>query len=115
MRKGGADQAHSTTPSYSSLVAGGVSLGQTPLESGAAHGQGFHDAAHPFRYSREQMLNVWKDGGMQKGALGAEVARWPGIVRDTISEPAGLRELTQEEKKVRHLTFSIRDPLGACS
>lgn len=53
----------------------------------------------PFRYSKEQMLHVWKDGGGQ-GALNLEVERWPGIVRQVAVEPAGLREWTIEERKV---------------
>lgn len=58
------------------------------------------------------MLNVWKEGGANRGVLGAEVARWPGIVCDTITEPVGLRELTADEKKARpfsSLRYS-RDP-----
>jgi len=62
------------------------------------------------------MLVVWKEGGPNKSVLGAEVARWPGIVRDTITEPVGLRELTVEEKKARAIpSFALltRRPCGA--
>ncbi len=58
-----------------------------------------NDARLPFRYSKEQMLHVWKDGGGQ-GALNLEVERWPGIVRQAPVGPAGLKEWTMEERKV---------------
>jgi hypothetical protein len=116
VRKGSADHPHSAAPSYSSLLSGGASPASAALDSGAASGQGFQDAAHPFRYSKEQMLVVWKESGPNKSVLGAEVARWPGIVRDTITEPVGLRELTAEEKKARAIPYFAlltRCPCGA--
>jgi hypothetical protein len=60
------------------------------------------------------MLTVWKEGGAHKGVLGAEVARWPGIICDTVTEPVGLRELTAEEKKARaiYLALLTRPPVG---
>jgi PERQ amino acid-rich with GYF domain-containing protein len=57
------------------------------------------DEAHPFRYSREELLRIYKEGG-GKGGLGLEVERWEGIVREVGSEPIGLREMTEAEKKV---------------
>jgi hypothetical protein len=58
------------------------------------------DDTLPFRYSKEQMLAVWKNGGGQ-GELGLEVERWQGIVREIADEPMGLKEFSSEEKKVR--------------
>ncbi|KAF8326028.1 uncharacterized protein EI90DRAFT_3071218, partial [Cantharellus anzutake] len=81
---------------YSSLVAGSdVSPGQNV---GGAKLDDDDDARLPFRYSKEQMLQVWRDGGGQ-GELNIEVERWPGIVRELVVEPAGLREWTAEERK----------------
>ncbi|KAJ7293786.1 hypothetical protein C8J57DRAFT_1269996 [Mycena rebaudengoi] len=57
------------------------------------------DEAHPFRYSRDDMLKIYRDGG-GKGGLGLEVERWEGIVRDVGSEPVGLREMGENEKKL---------------
>ncbi|KAJ7139677.1 hypothetical protein C8R44DRAFT_309565 [Mycena epipterygia] len=57
------------------------------------------DEAHPFRYSRDEMLKIYRDGG-GKGGLGLEVERWDGIVREVGSEPVGLREMGENEKKL---------------
>ena len=57
------------------------------------------DETHPFRYSKEDMLRIYKEGG-GKGGLGLEVERWEGVVRENGSEPAGLREMSEGEKKV---------------
>lgn len=58
-----------------------------------------HDETHPFRYSKEEMLRIFKEGG-GKGGLGLEVERWEGVVRENGSEPVGLREMSEGEKKV---------------
>ncbi|KII94435.1 hypothetical protein PLICRDRAFT_695434 [Plicaturopsis crispa FD-325 SS-3] len=57
------------------------------------------DESHPFRYSKEEMLRIYKEGG-GKGGLGLEVERWEGIVRENGSEPVGLREMSDAEKKL---------------
>ncbi|KAJ7655269.1 hypothetical protein DFH06DRAFT_496661 [Mycena polygramma] len=57
------------------------------------------DDAHPFRYSREDMLKIYRDGG-GKGGLGLEVERYEGIVREAASDPVGLREMGENEKKL---------------
>ncbi|KAJ6604179.1 hypothetical protein DFH09DRAFT_300736 [Mycena vulgaris] len=57
------------------------------------------DETHPFRYSRDEMLKIYRDGG-GKGGLGLEVERWDGIVREVGSEPVGLREMGENEKKL---------------
>ena len=74
--------------SYSSLLSG-----TTPPPDNQS------DDTFPFRYSKEQMLAVWRNGGGQ-GELGLEVERWPGIVREIADEPMGFKEFTPDEKKV---------------
>jgi PERQ amino acid-rich with GYF domain-containing protein len=58
------------------------------------------DETHPFRYSKDEMLRIYKEGG-GKGGLGLEVERWEGVVREVYSEPTSLREMGEAEKKVR--------------
>ncbi|KDN34611.1 hypothetical protein RSAG8_12310, partial [Rhizoctonia solani AG-8 WAC10335] len=57
------------------------------------------DENYPFRYSKEQLLRVWKDGG-GRGGIGLEVERWPGIVKEVGGEPQGVKEMTPEERKI---------------
>ncbi|EIW86395.1 hypothetical protein CONPUDRAFT_148488 [Coniophora puteana RWD-64-598 SS2] len=82
---------HSTSPSgastYSALV--------TP----AAPEPETRDESHPFRYSKEEMLRIYREGG-GRGGLGLEVERHEGIVREVGGEPTGLRELSDAEKKL---------------
>lgn len=83
-----------TGSSYSSLLAS-----PAPPEP-------LSDSSNPFRYSREQMYNVWKNGGGQ-GELGLEVERWPGIVREDAIQPLGLTEYSPDEKRVCVSSSSI--------
>lgn len=89
----GSNQNNSPAPpgasSYSSLVTPPVSSGQTK-----------RDIVHPFKYSRDEMLQVWKDGG-GSSTLPIEVERWEGIVREVAGDPVCLREFSETEKKVR--------------
>lgn len=62
--------------------------------------QAERDLAHPFKYSRDEILQVWKDGG-GRGPLPIEVEMWEGVVREMAGEPACLHELTEAEKKVK--------------
>ncbi|KAI0961032.1 hypothetical protein AcV7_000246 [Taiwanofungus camphoratus] len=57
------------------------------------------DVAHPFRYSREEMLRIYREGG-GRGGLGLEVERWEGIVREVGCDPIGLKEMSETEKKI---------------
>ncbi|KAI0358935.1 hypothetical protein OH77DRAFT_1448163 [Trametes cingulata] len=57
------------------------------------------DDAHPFRYSKEEMLRIYKEGG-GRGGLGLEVERWEGIVREIGYDPIGLKEMSEAEKKL---------------
>jgi PERQ amino acid-rich with GYF domain-containing protein len=58
------------------------------------------DEAHPFRYSKEELLRIYGEGG-GRGGLGLEVERWEGVVREVGSEPVALREMSEAEKKVK--------------
>jgi PERQ amino acid-rich with GYF domain-containing protein len=57
------------------------------------------DDSHPFRYSKEELLRIFREGG-GKGGLGLEVERWEGVVREVGNDPVGLREMSENEKKV---------------
>jgi PERQ amino acid-rich with GYF domain-containing protein len=57
------------------------------------------DSAHPFRYAKEDILQVWRDGGGRTG-LGLEVERWEGIIRECAGEPIGIKDLSDSERKV---------------
>ncbi|KAG2368205.1 hypothetical protein BDR07DRAFT_1391499 [Suillus spraguei] len=57
------------------------------------------DECRPFRYSKEAMLRIYKEGS-GRGGLGLEVERWEGIVHEVSSEPTGLREMSDAEKKL---------------
>ncbi|KAI9572769.1 hypothetical protein HD554DRAFT_2285310 [Boletus coccyginus] len=57
------------------------------------------DESRPFRYTKEEMLRIYKEGG-GRGGLNLEVERWDGIVRDVSNEPTGLREMSEVEKKL---------------
>lgn len=82
---------------YSALV--------TPANNPPPEGR---DVAHPFRYSKEEMLRIFKEGG-GRGGLGLEVERWEGIVREVGYDPVGLKDMGDTEKKVRSFsTFSTR-------
>ncbi|KAG6381373.1 acetyl-coenzyme A transporter 1-domain-containing protein [Boletus reticuloceps] len=57
------------------------------------------DESRPFRYNKDEMLRIYKEGG-GRGGLNLEVERWEGIVRDVGAEPVGLREMSEVEKKL---------------
>ncbi|KAF9473191.1 hypothetical protein BDN70DRAFT_886092 [Pholiota conissans] len=56
------------------------------------------DDVHPFRYSKEELVRIYQEGG--KGGLGLEVERWEGVVREAGAEPVALREMSEAEKKL---------------
>ncbi|CUA68164.1 GYF domain-containing protein mpd2 [Schizosaccharomyces pombe 972h-] [Rhizoctonia solani] len=68
------------------------------------------DENYPFRYSKEQLLRVWKDG-RGRGGLGLEVERWPGIVREVGGEPQGVKEMTPEERKLFSIGVNSDPPI----
>lgn len=84
-----ATPAAAATSTYSALVA---PASQPPPEK--------PDLSHPFRYSKEDMIRIYKEGG-GKGGLGLEVERWEGIVREVGSDPIALKEMSDADKKVR--------------
>jgi PERQ amino acid-rich with GYF domain-containing protein len=57
------------------------------------------DAVNPFKYSRDEMFRIYKEGGTKAG-LGLEVERWEGVVREVGSDPIGLKEMSEADKKV---------------
>ena len=57
------------------------------------------DEAHPFRYSKDELLKIYQESA-GKGGLGLEVERWEGVVREIGGEPVALREMTDTERKV---------------
>ncbi|KAJ3910413.1 hypothetical protein F5879DRAFT_929457 [Lentinula edodes] len=77
-----------TASTYSSLLTTTVAA---PAEN--------KDEAHPFRYTKEEMLRIYREGG-GKGGLGLEVERWDGVVRETVTDPIGLKEIGEAEKKL---------------
>ncbi|ETW87633.1 hypothetical protein HETIRDRAFT_431920 [Heterobasidion irregulare TC 32-1] len=74
--------------SYSSLVTTTLNM---PQEKS--------DTAHPFRYSKDELLKIYKEGG-GRGGLGLEVERWEGVVREVGSEPIAMKEWTDAERKL---------------
>ena len=85
------------TSTYSALV--------TPTSNPPPQRQ---DASNPFRYSKEEMLRIYKEGG-GRGGLGLEVERWEGIVREVGCEPVGSKEMSESEKKVRARVHRVDD------
>ncbi|KIK70410.1 hypothetical protein GYMLUDRAFT_32416 [Collybiopsis luxurians FD-317 M1] len=77
-----------TASTYSSLLS---AVAAAPTEN--------KDEAHPFRYSKEEMLRIYREGGGKSG-LGLEVERWDGVVRETGIDPIGLKEMGEAEKKL---------------
>jgi PERQ amino acid-rich with GYF domain-containing protein len=73
------------------------------------------DDPNPFRYSKDEMLGIYKEGNV-KIQLALEVERWDGVVREVPSDPVGLREMDEVEKKVdnscrhMHYPFAHRMP-----
>ncbi|KAH6916760.1 hypothetical protein BKA70DRAFT_311024 [Coprinopsis sp. MPI-PUGE-AT-0042] len=56
------------------------------------------DDAHPFRYTKEELLRIYKES--PKAGLGLEVERWEGVVREISIDPVALREMSDGEKKL---------------
>lgn len=59
--------------------------------------------SRPFKFSKEDLLRIYKEGG-GRGGLGLEVERWEGIVREVGSDPVGLKDMSEGEKKVQLLS-----------
>lgn len=63
------------------------------------------DETHPFRYTKEDMLRIYRENG-GKSDLGLEVERWEGVVREVGADPVALRDMSDAEKKVR-VSFNL--------
>lgn len=82
--------------SYSALV--------TPVSNPAPERR---DTSNPFRYSREELLRIYKEGG-GRGGLGLEVERWEGIVREVGYDPVAMKDMSEAEKKVTIGVYGMR-------
>ncbi|KAH8120423.1 hypothetical protein DFH11DRAFT_1757206 [Phellopilus nigrolimitatus] len=87
------------TPSNGSHAPPGASSYSALVTPPAPPVQLKRDVAHPFRYSRDEMLQIWSNGG-GRGPLPIEVERWEGVVREAAGEPVCLCELSEAEKKL---------------
>jgi len=67
------------TSSYSTSVTSGVVYPEK------------RDCGHPLRYSKEEIIRIYQEG--VRTALGPEVERWEGIIRETAADPIGTREM----------------------
>ena len=69
------------------------------------------DVAHPFKYSKDDMLRIWREGGGGHD-LPIEVERWEGVVREAGGEPICSKNMSEAEKRVRcSLCFEVRGVL----
>lgn len=107
----GATPAASTYSSLLSSAAYETNRTSVPLQDGGGQqGQIGATAAaaaalNPFKYTKEEMLQVWRLGG-GCGGLGLEVEQWEGVVKEMGGEPIGLRDMTEGERKVCVSFFS---------
>ncbi|TFK76721.1 hypothetical protein BDN72DRAFT_884418 [Pluteus cervinus] len=90
---------HPPSPPPTAPSASGASTYSATVSSAPPTQPEKHDETHPFRYTKEDLLRIYREGG-GKGGLGLEVERWEGVVREIGSEPIGLREITETEKKL---------------
>lgn len=56
------------------------------------------DGGQGLRYTRDELIQIWKDGS--RGELSPEVERWDGVVGDDPHDPAGLHDMDEHEKKL---------------
>ncbi|EJU00941.1 hypothetical protein DACRYDRAFT_22798, partial [Dacryopinax primogenitus] len=78
--------------SYSSILS---DFGQGPITPVTGLEE---DGNRPFRYSKEQMVSVWRDGG-GRGDLPIDVERWEGVTQEEGREPEAVREWNDEERR----------------
>lgn len=103
------DDANGATPHPSALSYSSVIRDQAALANGppVQEQPGFADAAHPFRYSKGYMLGLWSDNKDRE--LPIEFERWEVIFRPDGGMPAGLKDMDEVEKRVRHVASGPRD------
>jgi hypothetical protein len=95
------------SPPLTSATAGlGLSAYSTLVSATPPSSSEAGDDTHPFRYSKDELLRIYQEGG-GKGGLGLEVERWEGVVREPGSEPIALREMSETEKKVRRIFVGL--------
>jgi len=70
------------------------------VTSGAVHSEK-RDGGHTLRYSKEEMIRVYREG--VKTTLGPEVECWDGIIREIGADPIGTKEMSDMEKRVSTL------------
>lgn len=70
------------------------------VTSGAVHSEK-QDRRHPFRYSKEEMIRIYREG--VKETPGPEVERWDGILSEIGADPVGTKEMSDVEKRVSTL------------
>ncbi|PVF94393.1 hypothetical protein CPB86DRAFT_47034 [Serendipita vermifera] len=91
-----------STAAYSSvLTPASTTQGGKYSPSVNSDATGLHD---PFRYSREDMISIWRVGATTHGGpgwkLGIEVERHEGVVIDVETTPSCAREMTEAEIKL---------------
>ncbi|KZV95601.1 hypothetical protein EXIGLDRAFT_834204 [Exidia glandulosa HHB12029] len=99
----------------SPLLEGSPGTGTGSLGTGSpAHSYSYSLLATPasnrpgdvsFKYSREEMLQIYKDA-VSRPELSAEVERWDGVVNEDAHEPVGLHDMDEVEKKLFSLTLN---------
>lgn len=72
------------------------------------------EAEHPFRYSKAQILGQWDEAKVQERPIEFMQMAEEGsvLVSKSVVRPAGLREPTELEKKVRFRTSLCRILIG---
>lgn len=90
---------------YSSLLSSDSHNHALNAAYASANNSSIAAGGNPFKYSKEEMLQVWREGG-GRGPLGLEVELWEGVVKEVGGEPVGIREMSDAEKKVR-ISFSL--------
>ncbi|KZP00736.1 hypothetical protein CALVIDRAFT_210404 [Calocera viscosa TUFC12733] len=87
-------ETEARSSSYSSILS---DFGQGPVTPVMGLEE---DGGRPFRYSKEQMVAVWRDGG-GRGDLPIDVERWEGVTQEEGREPEAVRDWNDEERRVR--------------
>lgn len=88
----------SPPPGSAGLSSGASILGTSHSQNSLLHPEK-RDDAHPYRYTKEDMLKIYREHSGQV-SLGPDVERWEGVVREAAGDPIGLKDLDEAEKKV---------------
>jgi len=92
--------SYARTSSYSSILASTPSAQSPGGNDGAGNGTANHDK--PFKYSRDEMLNIWKSNAVKFKSSGIplEFERHETFTSEEPLEPALLSEMTPVEQEV---------------